>query len=67
LINTKFAEANDVRSTPVASAFCADKPAYNFCADDKPVVVSALHLKDHHYAAWTGPMKWEAVFGACND
>ncbi|MBP8298285.1 MAG: hypothetical protein KAX84_19405, partial [Burkholderiales bacterium] len=44
LIPTNFALANAVPTTPVGSASRAAIPAYNFRADDKPVVVSALHI-----------------------
>jgi hypothetical protein len=43
LIHTKFAKANDIRTTAVSQIVQHCKPAYNFRADDKPVVVSALH------------------------
>jgi len=46
LIDTKFAKANDVCTTPVCSALRAAKPAYNFCADDNPVVVSVPQIQN---------------------
>jgi hypothetical protein len=42
LIDTIFATANDFRTTAVSQIVQHCEPAYNFCADDKPVVVSAL-------------------------
>ena len=43
--HTPFAEANFIRTTRFCGGFSAAEPAYTFVADDKPVVVSALH---HH-------------------
>jgi hypothetical protein len=44
IVITKFANANDVRTAPSGSASRAANPAYNFRADDKPVVLSALQI-----------------------